>query len=663
MRNSVLAVYTAFIAAAMGSSASLHAASIADPAAAFGARETVSHMSLSPDGQNVAYLMPTTGQGSVLIVRALTGDAKPKIAARVAGNPDRLGRCDWVSNERLVCQVYGVIKSSTYLEILPITRMLALNSDGSNVKMLSTRNNSHSRGLQLAGGDVIDLLPEENGAVLMTRIYVPDDHIGTKLGSAKEGLGVDWVDTRDLSIKHVEGAQANGVDFIADGHGTVRIMGLETHTQEWRNSGTTNYSFRLNGSRDWQPLSSYNEVDGSGFLPLAVDRDLNVAFGIKKLDGRNAIYSVALDGSLREQLMFSRPDVDVENLFRIGRRQRVVGVSYVTDVRHAEYLDPTIDKLMKSILKALPGKKRVRVVDASIDENVLLVFADSDEDPGVYYLFDRKQKKLDTFLVARSELEGATLAQVTPITYPGPDGTMIPGYVTLPLGKNDMKGLPAIVLPHGGPAARDEWGFDWLSQFYAARGFAVLQPNFRGSSGYGDAWFKREGFKSWPVAIGDVLAGGKWLIQQGADPSKLAVVGWSYGGYAGLQSAVVDSSVFKAVVAIAPVTDLPAFTEEHRHWSDFNLVIQSIGEGRHVSDGSPARHADKIKVPVLLFHGSMDRRFSIAQSQRMADALKAAGGKAELVTWDGLDHYFEDSAARTEMLRKSDAFLRQALGL
>jgi dipeptidyl aminopeptidase/acylaminoacyl peptidase len=220
------------------------------------------------------------------------------------------------------------------------------------------------------------------------------------------------------------------------------------------------------------------------------------------------------------------------------------------------------------------------------------------------------------------------------------------------------------VLPHGGPGARDEWGFDWLSQYYASRGYAVLQPNFRGSSGYGDAWFNQNGFKSWQVAVGDVLDAGHWLIAQGiADPAKLGVVGWSYGGYAALQSAVVEPGLFKAVVAIAPVTDLNALKEEHRQWSDFNLVSDEVGEGPHVRDGSPAMNAAKIKVPVLLFHGALDRNVGILQSKEMESRLTSAGGQCELVTWDGLDHYLEDSSARTEMLSKSDAFLRRAMGM
>jgi dipeptidyl aminopeptidase/acylaminoacyl peptidase len=228
----------------------------------------------------------------------------------------------------------------------------------------------------------------------------------------------------------------------------------------------------------------------------------------------------------------------------------------------------------------------------------------------------------------------------------------------------EPKDLPAIVMPHGGPGARDHWGFDWLPQFFAARGFVVLQPNFRGSTGYGDDWFKKNGFRSWPIAIGDVLDAGRWLVKQGnADPSKLAIIGWSYGGYAALQSAVVDPGLFKAVVAIAPVTDLPALKESRRNWTDYNIVSEFIGDGPHVREGSPALNAAKIKAPVLMFQGELDRNVPILQSREMADRLASAGVPHELVTWPGLDHYLEDSAVRTEMLRKSDAFLRKSMGM
>ncbi len=148
-----------------------------------------------------------------------------------------------------------------------------------------------------------------------------------------------------------------------------------------------------------------------------------------------------------------------------------------------------------------------------------------------------------------------------------------------------------------------------------------------------------------------------------ADATKLAIVGWSYGGYAALQSGVADPDLFKAVVAIAPVTDLPLLKEESRGWANHMIAGKFIGSGPHLSAGSPAQNAARIKAPVLLFHGDLDRNVGIGQSRRMADQLRDLGKKTELVVYPRLDHYLEDSAARADMLRRSDAFLRASLGM
>jgi acetyl esterase/lipase len=634
-----------------------------DAASSFGARPSVTDMRLSPDGMNVTYLASTKGRGSVAFTLSLAKGSAPKPALSSDGRPWRLQECHWVSNDRIACQIYAVLNDAMFGSA-GMTRFVAVDADGKNFQLLSTRQNDHTRGFQFGGGDVIDWLPDESGAVLMTRVYLPDDHLGTRLGSTAQGLGVDWVDTRTLAVKHVEPPRSDAAAYITDGRGNIRIVEtLRTHIAGEQDTGILGFFYRLPGSREWQKLSDYNEVDHSGFNPEAVDHDRNVAYGYKKKDGRLALYSVALDGSLKEELIYARPDVDVTGLIQIGRHNRVVGAAYSTDIGRASYFAPEIQALVQSLSKALP-QSLVDVVDASLDESRLLVSTTSDVDPGVYYVFDRKTHQLQTFLVKRNELEGITLAHVKPITYPAADGTQIPAYLTLPPGHDDAKGLPALVLPHGGPSERDEWGFDWLPQFFAARGFAVLQPNFRGSSGYGDQWFEKNGFKSWPIAIGDILDAGRWLVREKiADPAKLAIVGWSYGGYAALQSAVVDPSVFKAVVAIAPVTDLAALKEEHRNWTDFELVTSFVGDGAPMHEGSPIEHADKIKVPVLLFHAGHDANVSIEQSQSMAAHLKAVGGKCELVTWDDLDHQLDDSDARTQMLSKSDQFLRDTLKL
>ncbi len=633
-----------------------------DAAVAFGARQSVADLSLSPDGMTVAYVAPSQGLGSALYTLRLEKGAKAKPVLVASGKPERLSRCHWVSNDRLACGIYGVARSAQGL--LPFTRQIAVNADGSNLKLLSTQAHLYTRGLQLGGGTVIDWLPDQDGAVLMSRHYLPDDHTGTRIASTAEGLGVDLLDTRTLASRTVEPPRRDAVVYLSDGRGTVRIMGMNVPGPGNQDTGVTVYYYRARDSRDWQKLGNYNYVERNGFAPLAVDHDRNIAYGLRKKDGRQALYSLALDGSMREELIFSRPDVDIDGLIEIGRRYRVVGLSYATDYRTVVYFDPEIDKITTTISNALASESKVWIADSSVDERKLLLFSSRDDDPGVYYLLDRQTHHLDTFLVARDELEGVKLAKVKPITYSASDGTSIPGYLTLPPNAGTAKGLPAIVMPHGGPGARDEWGFDWLAQFYAARGYAVLQPNFRGSSGYGDAWYQQNGFRSWQTAISDVLDAGRWLVAQGiADPGKLGIVGWSYGGYAALQAAVTDSGVFKAVVAIAPVTDLNELKEEEGDWSDYDLVKQQIGEGPQVRAGSPAQNAGKIKVPVLLFHGALDRNVPIAQSEHMARSLQKAEVPHELVTWDNLDHSLEDSGARTEMLRKSDEFLRRAFGI
>ncbi|OYU14367.1 MAG: S9 family peptidase [Alphaproteobacteria bacterium PA4] len=626
-----------------------------DAATRFGARQRIDQASLSPDGKTVAYVVPKGGRGSAVYTLSLAEGAKPVQAMQASGDPDRIGSCRWVSNARLVCQAYGVVGD---LEVLPFSRWIAVDANGGNMRSLGQKANAYTRGMMLSDGDVIDLLPQANGSVLFARTYLPDDHTGSRVGSAKEGLGVDRIDTATLVASVVERPRLNTLSYLSDGIGHVRIMEqAEKVSSTGYDSGVFTYLYRGPDEQNWHKLTSYDSNTGAGFIPLAVDPGRNIAYGLKSKDGRRALYEITLDGTATETLVFERPDVDVDGVVQVGRHARVIGARFTTDVHNVAFFDPAMQKMLKAVKAAIPDQPIVSIVDASEDESRLLFWAGSDTDPGLYYLFDKTSRKLDTLDIVRPELEGQTLASVKAITYPAADGTPIPAYLTLPPGSSG-KGLKAIVLPHGGPAARDVWGFDWLSQFFAAQGYAVLRPNFRGSSGYGDAWFKDNGFKSWKIAIGDVIDGGRWLEQQGiAAPGRLGIVGWSYGGYAALQAAATAPDLFKAVVAIAPVTDLAKLKEDSRNFTNFIVTSRYIGSGPHISEGSPANNAARIKAPVLMFHGTLDRNVSIAQSRTMLTQLTAAGARPELVVFDKLDHYLEDSQVRADMLRKIDGFL------
>jgi dipeptidyl aminopeptidase/acylaminoacyl peptidase len=427
-------------------------------------------------------------------------------------------------------------------------------------------------------------------------------------------------------------------------------------------SGITSWKYRTTKSKDWLALGDYDSRDNSGLYPLAVDAGCDCAYVLRKTNGRDALYTIKLDGTMSASLVAANPTVDIDGIERFGRGQKVIGYKFTDDRGRIVYFDPEFDKLATSLGKALPNQPLINFEEASADGSKLLIIARGDADPGTYYYFDRKTRRLDEIGAVRPALQGRPLAHVKTIAVTAPDGAQIPAYLTLPPGRPG-KDLPAVVLPHGGPSARDDWGFDWLAQFLAARGYAVIQPNYRGSAGYGDEWKGKNGFKDWRQAISDVSASARYLVAQGiANPQRLAIVGWSYGGYAALQSAAVDPTLYKAAVAIAPVTDLSLLKTEAEHFTNYELVKDFVGSGPHVVEGSPLRQASRIKVPVLLFHGDMDQNVAIEQSEKMAGTLRDIGNRVDFVRFKGLDHQLDDSNARIEMLTRIGEFLDSAIG-
>ncbi|MCW2411767.1 alpha/beta hydrolase family protein [Sphingobium sp. B8D3A] len=638
--------------------------SVEQAAATFGARPSVQHASLSPDGALLATIEPIGARGTQVRILDLTReDSRPVGILQASGSPERLSWCRWSGTRRLLCSIYGVFPLNDG-QLSYASRLIAIDADGKRMQSLrlpGTKGNA--LGYRLFGGSVLDWNPGQDGHVLLLREFVPESTTGTRLAQVADGLGVDQVDTISMrTVSAIERPRPANTEFISDGQGHIRIRGIDPNrTSEGYASGITRYQHSGADGSNWRLLGDFDSRTGEGFNPYYVDPALNLAYGLRKLDGRYAAYSVSLDGQASEKLLLARPDVDVEGFVTIGRNSRVIGISYTTDKTEVEYIDPELKRLSKALSRGLPNLPLIHFQDSSQDERKLLLWAGSDVDPGRYYLLDREARGLTELAFSRAGTQNLSLATVRHITFDAADGTKIPAYLTLPPG-SDGKGLPAIVMPHGGPSARDSWGFDWMVQFWANQGYAVLQPNFRGSSGYGDTWFQTNGFKSWNVAIGDVVDAGRWLIREGiADPRKLVVSGWSYGGYAALQSAAVEPDLFRAVIAIAPVTDLERLKGEWSGWSNYYLQKDFIGSGPHIEQGSPARQAGRIKAPVLMFHGTFDRNVNVGQSRLMSDRLRQAGKDGTLVVYEQLDHYLDDSEARKDMLVQSANFLQKAL--
>lgn len=647
-------IYRGALAALMASS-TLNAApaQLAEDAKAFGARPSAEQVGISPSGDKIVMLVAGPGRvTSAKVFDLRTGAETAPVSS--PGNPESLQWCQFASDTQLVCKYGGNLNVDG--KMVSFSRLITVGTDGKGLKLLGQEKSFYDNGLRQFDGEILDWLTSGSGAVLMAREYVPETgKSATRMVRKTKGLGVDVIDLQSLKSNTVESPDRLTTGYMTDGRGNVRLRIREEAEEDGTLTGVTSYAYRAPNSKDWKPLTG-------DIAPLAIEAESNSLLVLQKLDGRTALYRVSLDGSGQIALVSKNDKVDIDDVVRFGHGQRVIGYTYTDDRRRTVYFDREFDGLAKSLGKAMPSSPLINFTGASADGKSLLIFAGSDTNPGTYYFLDRKTREMSDLADVRPALKGKALSPVKAIQYKARDGAIIPAYVTIPAGSSG-KNIPAVVLPHGGPSARDEWGFDWLSQFLAARGYVVIQPNYRGSSGYGDEFQNGNAYRNWQQAMADISDSARYLVDSGiAARDRLAIVGWSYGGYAALQSAEVDPDLYKAVVAIAPVTDLDLVKQEAEGFTNSELVRQMIGSGDHIRTGSPARNAAAIKAPVLLVHGDLDVNVGIEHSRKMAGALSSAGKPVEFLSYKGLDHYLEDSNARVEMLTKMGELLDRTIG-
>ena len=656
LRHSIALLLAATAAAPL---AAAPTTSIAQDANLFAKRESAWSVDISPSGGKV-FMLSGGPAGSTIgrVYDLATGSAKAILGSK--GSLESLNWCEFASEMKLICNYSGTSRLDG--QLIPFTRLVVVSADGGGMKALGQKASEKDATLRQFDGSIIDWLPGEEDAVLMARQYVREvGTTGTNVSRSASGLAVDRIDLNKMDFRTIEQPRDEVTGFRTDGQGNVRIAVIEVSRADSL-TGVTRYRYRKQGSRDWLVLGEYNSRTGEGIYPVAVEGQSNSALVLKKTNGRDALFRMALDGSGALSPVASDPKVDINGVVRIGKGRKVIGYTYTDDQRRVVYFDQEYVKLSSALSKAIPKFPIIHLDGSSADGQKLLIFASADTNPGGYYVLDRTTKKMTELALVRPALEGRALASVKPLTYTAADGTKIPAYLTLPPGSSG-KGLAAVVLPHGGPSSRDEWGFDWLAQFFAARGYAVIQPNFRGSAGYGDEFRNANGFLRWQTSLSDIGDAARYLVKEGiAEPARMAIVGWSYGGYAALQSAAIEPSLYKAAIAIAPVTDLALLKKESEGYTSAKLVQDFVGSGPHVAEGSPLRNVAKIQVPVLMFHGDMDINVGIAHSEKMEAALRNAGRKVEFIRYKDLDHQLDDSNARADMLNRIGIALEGAIG-
>ena len=382
---------------------------------------------------------------------------------------------------------------------------------------------------------------------------------------------------------------------------------------------------------------------------------------------RTTLWSVPLDGSAAKKLI-DEPERDAEGVKYDVYNDTVHAVRYSGADRPYRFIDPAAQKRYAALERTFPGRF-LDIESRSADNKRIIVEADGASAPTVYYLVDYGAKSADIVGEQYPGLVDKPQGTVRRFEYAARDKYALFGYLTIPPGAEE-KNLPLVVLPHGGPESDDTPWFDWWSQFLASRGYAVLRPQFRGSTGLGDA-HRLAGRGQWGLRMqDDVTDGVKALIAQGiADPKRVCIVGASYGGYAALAGAAFTPDLYACAVSVAGVSDLSEMLAWNEKMSSeesdsFFYWRDSIGDSldSRITENSPARSARTIRAPILLLHGTNDSVVPFAQSEMMANALKAAGKPYQLMALEGEDHWLSSSATRIRMLSEIEKFLAANLG-
>jgi dienelactone hydrolase len=347
--------------------------------------------------------------------------------------------------------------------------------------------------------------------------------------------------------------------------------------------------------------------------------------------------------------------------------QRIIGVVRDSGFQQYEFFEPRIAAAWSTIASVFPGRQ-LTLQSSSDDYSKIVFYVEGTGEPGGYSLLNLAAKKLQKVGSALPALTGADVAEVRAVTYPASDGLLIHGYLTLPQGR-PAQGLPLVVLPHGGPRSRDSASFDWWAQALASRGYAVLQPNFRGSTGYGET-FIRAGDGEWGGKMQTDLSDGvRALVKQGlVDPKRVCIVGHSYGGYAALAGITLDKGVDRCAASSAGLSDVRKmldwytvrYGQEQPIVRDFEryFAVTSSSDAK-MEARSPVRHAKDADGPVLLIHGKDDTVVPFDQSADMRRALEHAGKPVEFVTLSAEDHWLSREATRQQMLAAIVAFLEK----
>ncbi|MBN8584487.1 MAG: S9 family peptidase [Ignavibacteria bacterium] len=520
--------------------------------------------------------------------------------------------------------------------------------------------NFHFYSVNIQNGTNIDLTPFEGvRANLIDELEDIDSEILIEMNKRNPEIFDVYrlnFETGELIIAAENPGNISG--WVTDHNGKIRAA-ITT------DGVNTSLLYRENENESWHTVITTNFKES--LTPLFFTFDNKFLYASSNIGrDKNAVIRYDIKNAAEAEVIYEHPEVDVYTLTYSRKRKVITSVIFNTWKRERVILDNETEKMFKRLEKDL-GQYEILITDNDDNEEKFIIRTYSDRSLGAYYIFDKAADTLTKISDVSPWINEKEMAEMKPVTYQSRDGLLIHGYLSLPLGA-EHKNLPVVINPHGGPWARDYWGFNPEIQFLVNRGYAVLQMNFRGSVGFGRKFWECS-FKEWGKTMqNDISDGVNWIVEQGiADPARIAIYGGSYGGYAVLAGLAFTPDLYAAGVDYVGVSNLFTFMNSiPAYWKPYlEMLYVMVGhperDKKLMEDASPVFHVDKMKAPLFIAQGKMDPRVNINESDQMVKALKERGIDVPYMVKENEGHGFLNQENKFDFYREMETFLAKHL--